>query len=281
MPRPVVPRLPMRPFRCLARGALLAIALVVGPAGVATACEFPPHRSTDLPESVVFDGPEGHGLWAAWYDAATTRYTHGVLGDAVEGGALYAYAEGADNNCDVIGLTLDAAHVFEDIAPRLVDLDGDGANEILTVRSSLTQGAQLAIYGDAGDGSSLTLLATTPYIGRANRWLAPIGAADLDGDGRMEIAYIDRPHLARTLRIWRYQGAALTEVAAATGLTNHRIGEDFISSGIRTCDGPPEILTANADWSRLIASRFDGTTITARDLGPYSAAALEAALACR
>jgi hypothetical protein len=47
------------------------------------------------------------------------------------------------------------------------------------------------------------LLAATPHIGSANRWLAPIGAADLDGDGRVEIAYVDRPHLARTLRIWR------------------------------------------------------------------------------
>ena len=40
------------------------------------------------------------------------------------------------------------------------------------------------------------------------------------------------------------------------------------------------MLTANADWSRLIASRFDGTGITATDLGPYSATALQTALSC-
>ncbi len=257
---------------------LIAVACLC--AGMAQACEIPPHRTTDLPESVVFDGPEGQGLWAAWYDAPTTRYTHGVLGDTIEAGALYAYAEGAGNNCDVIGVELDGAHVFEDVAPRLADLDGDGMAEVITVRSNLTIGAQLAVYGDAGDGTTLTLLAATPFIGRRNRWLAPIGAADLDGDGVMEIAYIDRPHLARTLRIWRYEDETLTEVAAASGLTNHRIGEDFISSGIRDCGNGPEMLTANADWSRLIASRFDGVEITARDLGPYSHTALQTALAC-
>ena len=246
--------------------------------GAAMACEQPPHRATDLPESVTFAGAEGEGVWAAWYGSATSRYGHGVLGDAIEGGALYAYAEGAGNDCDLVGVTLDGAHVFEDTAPRLADLDGDGMAEIITVRSSLTQGAQLAIY--AATGASLTLLATTPYIGRANRWLAPIGAADLDGDGHMEIAYIDRPHLARTLRIWRFANGDLTELAAATGLINHRIGEDFISSGLRDCGDGPEMLTANADWSRLIASRFDGTGITATDLGPYSATALQTALSC-
>jgi hypothetical protein len=46
-------------------------------------------------------------------------------------------------------------------------------------------------------------LASTPWIGQRFRWLAPVAAADLDGDGAMELAYVDRPHLARTLRVWR------------------------------------------------------------------------------
>jgi len=247
-------------------------------AGIAAACETPPHQTTELPESVVFSGPAGSGVWAAWYDAPTTRYGHGVLGDAIEAGALYAYAEGAGTDCDAIALVLDAAYVFEDVAPRLADLDGDGVNEIIAVRSSLSRGAQLAVYG--GDGSSLTLLAATPFIGRPNRWLAPIGAADLDGDGLVEIAYIDRPHLARILRVWRYQAGVLHQVATLGGLTNHRIGEAFISGGIRNCGAAPEMILATSDWSRLVAARFDGQRILTRDLGRWSDSGGAAALAC-
>jgi len=258
-------------------GLCLALASLMM-AGPAAACETPPHQTTEMPESVVFSGPAGSGLWAAWYDAPTTRYGHGVLGDAIEAGALYAYAEGAGTDCDVIGLVLDPDYVFEDIAPRLADLDGDGVNEIIVVRSSLSRGAQLAVYG--GDGSALTLLAATPFIGQPNRWLAPVGAADLDGDGFVEIAYIDRPHLARILRVWRYQAGALNEVATLGGLTNHRIGEAFISGGIRTCGAGPEMIIATTDWSRLIAARFDGQAITTRDLGRWSDSSVAAALAC-
>ena len=264
----------MRPW-----GPLAALAGLLMP-GVALACETAPHQSTEMPESVVFSGPGGTGLWAAWYDAPTTRYTHGVLGDAIEAGALYAYAAGTADECDVIGIVLDPDFVFEDVAPRLADLDGDGVNEIITVRSSLSQGAQLAVYGAGGDSSALTLLAATPFIGQPNRWLAPVGAADLDGDGLMEIAYIDRPHLARVLRVWRYQDATLSEVATFSGLTNHRIGEAFISGGIRTCGGAPEMIVATTDWSRMIAAGFDGQRITTRDLGPWSDANVAAALAC-
>ena len=249
-------------------------------AGIAEACETPPHQTTEMPESVVFSGSAGSGLWAAWYDAPTTRYGHGVLGDAIEAGALYAYAEAAGTDCDVIGLVLDPDYVFEDVAPRLADLDGDGVNEIIAVRSSLSRGAQLAVYGNAGDGSSLALLAATPFIGQPNRWLAPVGAADLDGDGWVEIAYIDRPHLARILRVWRYQAGALEEVATLGGLTNHRIGEAFISGGIRACGADPEMIVASTDWSRLIAARFDGQQILTRDLGPWSDASAAAALDC-
>ena len=208
------------------------------------------------------------------------RYAHGVLGDAIEATELHAYSETATTPCAVQSVTLPVALVFEDTAPRLVDLDADGRPEILVVQSHRDLGAQLAVYGIASDGRGLALLATTPYIGRRHRWLAIIGAADLDGDGHMEIAYIDRPHLARTLRIWRYDADTLTEVAAATGLTNHRIGEAHISSGIRDCGAGPDILTADTGWTRLIATRFDGQSLTARDLGPWSPESLATALSC-
>ena len=160
-------------------------------------------------------GPVWADTVSARYDAPTTRYAHGVLGDAVEWGARVLSAEGRETR-----ITLPEARVFEDIAPRLVTLPGGMA--AIVVESHRDFGARLALYRAEG------LIATTPYIGTPNRWLAPIGAGDLDGDGRVEIAYIDRPHLAKRLRVWRFDGTVaeggLNHVVDLEGLTNHKIG---------------------------------------------------------
>lgn len=223
----------------------------------------------------------GGGL-RAYYAQPTTRYAHGVLGDAVEAGELVVDNTVSANACgDRIVLPPDL--VFEDVAPRLVDLDGDDWPEIIVVVSQQNQGAQLAVYGYApGDYATLHKRAATPHIGTRNRWLAPIGAADLDGDGYVEIAYIDRPHLAKTLRIWRFKDGALEPVAHHQGLTNHRIGERDIGGGIRDCGDGPEMITASGDWRRVIASRLTDGEITVEDLGPHNGrASLNAALACK
>ena len=217
----------------------------------------------------------GDGPSAAWYSDPTERYDHGVLGDAIEWGALVLRTGGAKHR-----VVLPDDRVFEDIAPRLKDIDGDGRPEIVVVESQQDTGAQLAIY--ALRGGALTKIAATPHIGQSNRWLAPFAVADLDGDGVTEIAYIDRPHLAKTLRIWRYMGGSLREVVAARGLTNHRIGEDFISGGVRDCGDGPELVTADAGWRRLVATRFDGTSLAFADIGAFRGqASFAAALACK
>ncbi len=177
-------------------------------------------------------------------------------------------------------LTLPDELVFEDTAPRLADLDGDGLPEIIVVQSHQRLGAQLAIYRVAEGEPGIDMVATTPFIGRPNRWLAPIGAADLDGDGVVEIAYVDRPHLARTLRVWRFETDQLTEIAALEGLTNHRIGEPFITGGIRDCGEGPEMITANAGWTQVMGTRIEGGTLTTRPLAPFSHDAVSSILNC-
>lgn len=209
------------------------------------------------------------------FDAPTTRYGHAVLGDDVEYGQLRIHVQQDEGGTaeqsavgvrrDVFEVDLPPDHVFEDLAPRLWDITGDGMPEVVVVETDVARGAQLAVYNSTGDK-----IAATPHIGQTNRWLAPIGAADLDGDGHIEVAYIDRPHLAKTLRIWRFHYGKLVDVAAAPGLTNHLIGEDVITSGLRDCGQGPEIVAVDADWSRIIASRLDPDgSISRRDLGPF------------
>ena len=205
-------------------------------------------------------GAATEAIVSANYTLPTTRYDHAILGDAIEYGALDLRLDDGRN----LRLTLPENRVFEDIAPRLADLDGDGAPEVIVVETDLGRGARLAVYGAAG------LIAATPFIGRTHRWLAPIGAADLDGDGRVEIAYIDRPHLARTLKVWRFHDGRLTLVAKLGGLTNHQIGQDHITGGIRTCGQTPEIITLNAGWTQVMATRLQAGRLQSRALGPFT-----------
>jgi hypothetical protein len=200
----------------------------------------------------------GDGVRSATYGAPSTSYGHDALGPGYEWAMLALHGEaGSLFHQEPGGL------VFEDIAPRLADLDGDDDNEVIVVESDPDRGSRLAIWGGLGR------IAATPFIGRRHRWLAPVGAADLDGDGRVEIAYVETPHLGKRLKIVRLEGDRLVPVAEAAGLTNHRLGEPFIQGRIADCIGQPTILTANADWTRIIATTLAGGELTSRDVGPY------------
>ena len=215
---------------------------------------------------------------AAHFAEPTTRYDHGVLGDAVEWGALVLDLTGCPD-CAQTGryretLRLPETRVFEDLAPRLIAGEG-GQVLAMVVETDLARGARLSLYGAGG------LVAATPFLGRPHRWLAPLGAADLDGDGHVEVAYVETPHLGKTLRIWRLAGGRLTEVAHRAGVTAHQIGWDYILGAVRNCAAGPDILAASSDWSRLLVFHLDGRALTATDLGPWSRTAYAAPLACR
>lgn len=269
------------------RKALWSLA-VVGLVGcmlpqVAHAC-FSPTAVDAVPGSLATLPPKAQfrrgTVYKAHYENLTDRYAHGVLGDALEPATLGIQTISNPGDCaQVMRITLDFAHVFEDIAPRLVDLQGDLSHEVITVQSHKDKGARLAVFGFKTDGR-FGLRAATPYIGTRNRWLAPIGAADFDGDGHVEIAYVDRPHLAKTLRVWRFIDDTLVEVAAQPGFTNHRIGWDYIEGGARDCGDRPEMIVASGDWRYVMAVRLQGD-LEARRLGPYSPEAMARALECR
>ncbi len=217
----------------------------------------------------------------AQFTDPTTRYPHGALGDDEEWGGL-AITIAPCPDCapepTPIYLPLPQTRVFEDTAPRLADLDGDGSPEVIVVETDRDRGASLAVYDETGK------VAATPFIGTTHRWLAPLGAADLDGDGLIEIAYVDRPHLARILRVWRFVpdgvgGGALLEIANADGHTNHRFGSRQIEGGIADCGAGPEIVTASPDWSRVLLTRLENGRLVTRAAGTLEGA-LAPALAC-
>ncbi|MDU8942887.1 FG-GAP repeat domain-containing protein [Ovoidimarina sediminis] len=252
------------------RAAALLAACLAGPA---LACDYP----GPPPNSPEARSATGDIRWAAYSDA-TGRYAHGILGDAVEAGGLRVEA-GDKGACDLY-VILPEQSVFEDTGPRIADLDGDGRNEVIVVESHRDTGAALAVYGIRN--GALVKLDATPNIGSPNRWLAPVGIADLDGDGATEIAYVDRPHLAKILRVWRWKNGRLREVAAASGVTNHRIGETDIAGGVRECGDGPEMIVADAAWRDVMAVRLLGGTLSARRIGAHEGRrSFAAAMSCR
>ncbi|MEQ9695746.1 VCBS repeat-containing protein [Shimia sp. SDUM112013] len=223
----------------------------------------------------------GADILSARYTDPTSVYGHGVVPRGEYEAIEFRLKDG-----QVLSSPAGSSAVYEDTAPRLVDVTGDGVPEVLSVISYFDRGAALRVWDVVRNGatgtSQLQVLAETPAIGRRHRWLAVAGAADLDRDGSIEIAYVDRPHLAKTLRIWRLEGDELIQVAEKSGLTNHRIGETHITGGIRDCGDGPEIITADAAWARIIATRFSEGQLTSRDIGRFTGRqSVAAAMACR
>lgn len=170
-----------------------------------------------LPDGLVAEQPDGD-IRAAWYGAPTQRYGHAVLGDGVEGGSLVVKTASGRT----LELVLPKTEVFEDRYPRLADLDLDGTTEVITIRSSLTLGGSVTVYG-LQDGN-LVERTTTGFIGRANRWLNIAGIADFDGKPGLEIAFVRTPHIGGTLFFYSFETGSLSNVGAIDGFSNHFIG---------------------------------------------------------
>jgi len=181
------------------------------------------NRPDQLPHSRVALG--NLNIRAAWLAGPTDRYPHGVLGDHLEASWLVIETSAGRS----ASIELPPTRVFEDLEPRLADLNGDGADEIIVVESDIALGACLAVYGLAK--GRLRRIAATPFLGRPQRWLNPVGVGDFDGDGRPDIALVATPHVGGILRLYRFEDEALLPFAEYPGVSTHRIGSTQLGLG--------------------------------------------------
>jgi len=198
------------------------------------------------------------GIVSAWYSPPTRRYGHGVLGDGIEGGGLAA----KDSKANLYKYQLPDDSVYEDITPRLADLDGDGRAEIITIKSFLNAGASLAVYGLRKN--KLRLIASTPPIGLPNRWLNIAGIDDFNGDGFIDIATVVTPHIGGTLEIWSYIDGRLIKTASEYGFSNHFIGSrnlDLSAIADVNNDGRPDIAVPGAARRQLRIMTLSGNRL--------------------
>jgi FG-GAP-like repeat len=174
----------------------------------------PPHGA--LPDGRIVFGQRD--IARAWLAEPTARYGHGILGDKVEAGSLLIVTR--DGRLHTLRLKDDA--VFEDLEPRLADLDGDGRDEIVVVKSYLKRGSSLAVVGLRN--GKYEIVAETPPIGRPHAWLNPAGIADFNGDGKTDIALVRMPHAVGMLELWSWADKRLHKTSELAGTSNHIAG---------------------------------------------------------
>ena len=215
-----------------------------------------------LPENLVARD-EAQGITAQYVDT-TLRYSHGILGDNIEAGGLLVTKKGVD-----FYYQLDAASVFEDLQPRLKDLDNDGELEFLTIQSSLTEGASVAIFKIIDN--KLQLYAKSAFIGTPYRWLNIVAMDDLDNDGKTEIAWIQTPHIGGVLRIGRIEKNILTVIDEKSGVSNHRIGSrNLCLSVVTQTSGQKKIFVPNNAFNALVGFTFQNNKIIFTDTIPLT-----------
>ena len=205
-------------------------------------------ETTDgLPDGLITTH-KGGDIARAWYSSPTERYGHGILGDAIEAGSLHVETTAGKR----LSLVLPRLEVFEDRYPRLADLDGDGSVEIITIRSSLTRGASVTVYGL--EGETIAEKATTGFYGRKNRWLNIAGIAPFLGIAGNEIAFVQTPHIGGDLFILRYSRGRLIQFGAGEDFSNHVLGSrEMRLSAVADVDGDgrAELAVPSADRKAL------------------------------
>lgn len=169
-----------------------------------------------LPEQSIVYSKDSTVL--ALYTNPTRKYNHAILGDGIEAEQLIVAVD------DVIyELRLADELVFEDIRPRLFDVDGDGELEIITLRSHIENGGGIAIYKIIND--QLVEYAYVPEIGQRFRWMNVVAIGDFDNDGVIELAWIETPHIGGTLKIAKITSSRLTAFSEKSEYSNHAIND--------------------------------------------------------
>lgn len=151
----------------------------------------------------------------ARYAEPVVRYGHFALGRPHEYARVMAQTDAGRE----LALVLAPEEVFEDLAPRLVRLKAGAPPTLLAIVSARGSGSQLALLGLRS--GRLEIVARSAPIGTSNRWLNPVGVADLDGDGVAEIAAVTTPHIGGVLRLYQLRDEALVEIDALPGFSNH------------------------------------------------------------
>lgn len=171
-----------------------------------------------------------------WLGTPTMRYPHKALGSATHAASLHVQLASAQGAAQTLVYRLPFNRVFEDLTVRLVDLDADGRDEMVVIESDALRGSSVVVLGlrEKASGQStakmtgstmIVELARSAPTGGTFYWLNPVGVADFDGDGKLDIASVTTPHVGGVLNLYHYRPPLLASFAKVMDVSNHRMGD--------------------------------------------------------
>ena len=203
---------------------------------------------TQLPEQAIAISRDKRVY--AQYTDPTERYNHRVMGDGVEGGQLVVVVDSVFYELELLD-----NYVFEDIRPRLFDVDQDGELEIITIRTEITQGAGIVIYKIRNN--ELQEYAHVPEIGRSSRWLNIVVMNDLDEDGVVELVWVQTPHIGGILKVAKIQPGELTVVDEISQYSNHGYGERNLCLSVLTQQNQEKVFfVPTQDRTKIVGFKY-------------------------
>ena len=231
----------------------------VAPASPSPQRPLPAAAAQRIPDSQAVPGTRDVA-WA-WLASPTRRYPHAALGSGVHAGSVQAVVRLGQGPWHTVTYTLPLHRVFEDRVPRLHDLDGDGRDELLLIEADALKGAALVVLGvrpSANGTPELAEVARGPHAGSSFRWLNPVGVADFDGDGRLDVASVTTPHIGGVLTLHHFRPPHLVPYADHMDVSNHRMGalEQRLAVVVSMPGQRPAIVVPDMTQRALVALRW-------------------------
>ncbi len=229
----------------------------------------PPASAKRLEGSQVVRGQKDIA-WA-WLGSPTARYPHKALGSAIHAATLHVLAPTPQGTPQELVYRLPFNRVFEDLTVRLVDLDGDGRDEMIVIESDALRGSSVVVLGlrelpaktKVKNAMGISEIARSAPTGGTFYWLNPVGVADFDGDGRLDIASVTTPHVGGTLNLYHYRPPLLEPFANVMDVSNHRMGdpEQDLAVIVHLPGLRPTVIVPDMSLKALHALRWEASDV--------------------
>ncbi len=210
------------------------------------------HMASRLANSLIAKGK--NDIAEAWLASPTMRYPHTALGSTTHAGSAHVQLKTGK----IVNYELPLNRVFEDLTPRLIDLDQDGRDELVLIESEMLRGSAVVVLG-LREGK-LVELARSLHTGSTFRWLNIVGAADFDNDGKIDLAAVTTPHIGGTLTLYHYRPPHLLPFAKAMDVSNHKMGatEQQLAVIVQQTGMRPTVIIPDMSLQALHALRWQG-----------------------
>jgi hypothetical protein len=229
------------------------------PTGAAALQPLPAQAAQRIPDSQPAAGR--HDVAWAWLGSPTLRYPHRALGSPTHAASVHALVRSRSGAWQAVELRLPLQRVYEDRVPRIADIDRDGSEEIVLVEADALRGASLVVLGieHTAHGPALVERARSAFAGTPFRWLNPVGIADFDADGQLDLALVLTPHIGGALQLLHYRPPLLVPYARALDVSNHRMGaiEQELAVIVQAAGRRPTVVVPDMTLRALHALRWD------------------------